>query len=57
MMEVHSDKRNLELKEQYIIPDAQGLHPQNTAGHRFDLRGSWDQSCFQTNVFLAVLIV
>jgi hypothetical protein len=57
MLEVHLGKRNLALMEQYITPDAQGLNSQNIAGQRFDLQGKWDQSCFQTNVFLAVSIL
>jgi hypothetical protein len=57
MMEVHSGKRNLALMEQYLILGAQGLHSQNTGGRGFDLQGNWDQSCFQTNVFLAVSIL
>jgi hypothetical protein len=54
MLEVHSGKRNLALMGQYITPDVQGLHLQNTAGHGFDLQENLDQSCLQTNVFLAV---
>lgn len=39
---------------QYTNPDVQGLHLQNIAGHGFDLQENLDQSCLQTNVFLAV---
>jgi hypothetical protein len=54
VLEVHSGKRNLALMGQCIIPDAQGLHLQNTAGHGFDLQENLDQSCLQTNVSLAM---